>query len=426
MAPSSARPATTWSRHFGEGWLLLVSLASLALLGMAKVGEDVFAHESTAFDEAVQRWVLGHQAHWMDAVFVAVTTIGVVGPMLTLAVLAALLLWRRGHRFVAARVLLAPAADRRAFRHALRSLSPATQCAARSGCSRFSHPVMIMHRSASSAPRAVTAALAVTMLLVTGVASAQSAASARADSSYEHQPLVTSGDAALAVGTVALTAALFPLDRTIARRLAHDTLAYPGRNTTARSIENIAVPGTFIVFPLVYAYGRLAGHPQAADLGLHAGEAVVLALGVTGVLKGAIGRSRPYVTHDSLPFDFHPFKGFTGEDNSSFPSAHTAIGFAAAAAVTSELARTWPGHTAFVAPILYGTATAVGVARMYTDKHWASDVALGAGIGILSGLKVVRYAHTHPVTRLDRIFLATDVSAAPGGAAVSFTMPLSH
>lgn len=187
------------------------------------------------------------------------------------------------------------------------------------------------------------------------------------------------------------------------------------------------MPGTFVIFPLVYAYGRFAGHPQAADLGLHAGEAVVLALGVTGALKGAIGRSRPYVTHDSLPYDFHPFKGFTGEDNSSFPSAHTAIGFAAASAVTSELARTWRGHTAFVAPILYGTATAVGVARMYTDKHWASDVAIGAGIGILSGLKVVRYAHTHPVTRLDRFFLATDVTAAPGGGvALSFTTPLSH
>lgn len=129
------------------------------------------------------------------------------------------------------------------------------------------------------------------------------------------------------------------------------------------------MPGTFVIFPVIYAYGRFGDHPQAADLGLHAGEAVVLALGVTGVLKGAIGRSRPYVTRDSLPFDFHPLKGFTGEDYSSLPSAHTAIGFAAASAVTSELARTWPGHTAFVAPVLYGAATAVGLARMYTDKH---------------------------------------------------------
>lgn len=286
---------------------------------------------------------------------------------------------------------------------------------------------MTMSSLSSSALRTVAAVLVATVLLVAGPASAQTPVSASVDSTDAPHSLFTAGDAALAVGTVALTAAFFPLDRTIARRLAHDTLAYPGRNTTARSIENIAVPGTFVIFPLVYAYGRFGGHPDAADLGLHAGEAVVLALGVTGVLKGAIGRSRPYVTRDSLPFDFHPFKGFTGEDNSSFPSAHTAIGFAAAAAVTSELARTWPGHTAFVAPVLYGTATAVGVARMYTDKHWASDVVLGAGIGILSGLKVVRYAHTHPVTRLDRIFLATDVSAAPGGGmALSVTMPLSH
>lgn len=77
---------------------------------MTKVGEDVFAHESTSFDAAVQGWVLGHQARWIDVIFVAVTTVGGMGPMLALAVLAALVLWRRGHRFVAARVLLAPAA----------------------------------------------------------------------------------------------------------------------------------------------------------------------------------------------------------------------------------------------------------------------------------------------------------------------------
>jgi hypothetical protein len=48
---------------------------------------------------------------------------------------------------------------------------------------------------------------------------------------------------------------------------------------------------------------------------------------------------------------------------------------------------------------------------MYHDKHWASDVALGAAIGTFSGLKVVRYAHAHPNNRLDRIILR--VQAAP-------------
>ncbi len=275
--------------------------------------------------------------------------------------------------------------------------------------------------------RTLGAPLLAALLILAQLAGAQSGAVASQDTVIGHPPLFTPADAALALGTIGLTAALFPLDKTIASRFAHDTLAYPGRNTTARSIENLAVPGTFVIFPLIYAYGRFGGHPQAADLGLHAGEAVVLALGVTGVLKGAIGRSRPYVTRDSLPFDFHSFKGFTGEEYSSLPSAHTAIGFAAAAAVTSELARMWPGHTAFVAPVLYGAATAVGVARMYTDKHWASDVALGAGIGILSGLKVVRYAHDHPDNYFDRMLLHANVAPdANGRATFGLTFPFGQ
>jgi hypothetical protein len=42
---------------------------------------------------------------------------------------------------------------------------------------------------------------------------------------------------------------------------------------------------------------------------------------------------------------------------------------------------------------------------MYNDKHWASDVALGAAIGTLSGKLVVRYAHGRPGNLIDRIAL---------------------
>ncbi len=46
---------------------------------------------------------------------------------------------------------------------------------------------------------------------------------------------------------------------------------------------------------------------------------------------------------------------------------------------------------------------------MYHNAHWASDVALGAGIGTFSGLKVVRYNHSHPKNRLDRLLLGTHI-----------------
>jgi membrane-associated phospholipid phosphatase len=42
---------------------------------------------------------------------------------------------------------------------------------------------------------------------------------------------------------------------------------------------------------------------------------------------------------------------------------------------------------------------------MYNDKHWGSDVALGAAIGTLAGRLVVRYAHRRPENLVDRIAL---------------------
>ena len=39
---------------------------------------------------------------------------------------------------------------------------------------------------------------------------------------------------------------------------------------------------------------------------------------------------------------------------------------------------TWYGVAA------YTVATAIGVARIYNDRHWASDVVAGAGFGVLS------------------------------------------
>jgi len=49
---------------------------------------------------------------------------------------------------------------------------------------------------------------------------------------------------------------------------------------------------------------------------------------------------------------------------------------------------------------------------MYHNKHWASDVMLGAAIGTFSGQKIVQYSHAHP-TRLDKALL--HVSVLPDG-----------
>ena len=97
-----------WFHRFVRDWFLVVLFVTIALVGMAKVGEDVFAHESTSFDGAVQRWMLAHQYPFADRFFVLVTTIGGITGMCVLALLGAAYLWYRGRRRVAAGVLVAP------------------------------------------------------------------------------------------------------------------------------------------------------------------------------------------------------------------------------------------------------------------------------------------------------------------------------
>lgn len=64
----------------------------------------------------------------------------------------------------------------------------------------------------------------------------------------------------------------------------------------------------------------------------------------------------------------------------SFPSGHTATGFAAAEFLRREYwdASPWYGIAG------YAAAAATGYLRMYNNKHWLGDVVAGAGVGILS------------------------------------------
>lgn len=69
-----------------------------------------------------------------------------------------------------------------------------------------------------------------------------------------------------------------------------------------------------------------------------------------------------------------------GTSKNSFPSGHTATAFAGAEFLWQEYKdeSIWYGITG------YAIATGTGLFRMYNNRHWLTDVAAGAGIGILS------------------------------------------
>lgn len=262
--------------------------------------------------------------------------------------------------------------------------------------------------------------------LVPDVARAQQPTDARDTTHAQTQaPFFTTKDAILAGIFAGTTLAMFPLDKKIALDL-RDSATQANRlfRRASTGFEVIASPGAYLIGGGLYAIGKLGGYERVADLGWHGTEAVLFAQGITFVLKGTVGRGRPFLSQGEDPGDYHPGKGFRSADWTSFPSGHTSTAFAAAAAVTNETTRWWPRSTWIVGPVMYGGATAVGLSRMYHSRHWGSDVALGAAIGTFSGRKIVQYAHGHPGNKLDRFMLRTSiVPDGRGGALMLVSLP---
>ena len=64
----------------------------------------------------------------------------------------------------------------------------------------------------------------------------------------------------------------------------------------------------------------------------------------------------------------------------SFPSGHTAQAFAAA----TFMAKEYGEQSIWYSVAAYSTATSVGVMRVLNNRHWVSDVLVGAAVGIFS------------------------------------------
>jgi membrane-associated phospholipid phosphatase len=251
------------------------------------------------------------------------------------------------------------------------------------------------------------------------------------------RPWLTKGDAVLGAAAVLTTVAVAPFDRRIAMAMQGQHIQRSDDlQHSARDFAFLGGPGPFFMGAGLYVAGRITGLPRLADAGLHMTEAVLLAASLNGLGKGISGRALPSV-NDSNPENFQFGRGFH-EGNGpfvSFPSGHAAASFAMAAALTSEADQWHPGLARIIGPIAYGGAGLVGLARMYQNVHWASDLPVAAAIGTWSGLTVVARSHRNArqsgvqtgglSTALVEILRSTTVVPVAGhGAALSWSIPL--
>lgn len=261
------------------------------------------------------------------------------------------------------------------------------------------------------------------VVLAAGVCSAlvgaPAVAQAVAHDSSTRISVVTGRDAAVTAALAAAAVAVAPADERIAL-WSQRTAARNGGGArhVADAFNFIGGPGTIAIGAATYVAGRLDHSSRAEELGLRTLESIAAGSAIGYVVKGVVGRARPYAVGDTLPHDFHPGRGFHDDRFTSFPSGHAIAAFATATAMSQEIRYLWPHSSPMIAPALYGGAVLVGAARVYTNKHWASDVLAGAAVGILAGRTVVRYQRAHPGNRLDRWLVPDATTVTPDGRTV--------
>jgi len=135
---------------------------------------------------------------------------------------------------------------------------------------------------------------------------------------------------------------------------------------------------------LFYLYGHFADDPKARRTSLLAVETLAISGLFAESVKLATERPRPQTGESSGKWYGPRLKA----GDMSFPSLHTATAFSLASVVAEEY-----GANPYVPPIAYGLASLTAFARVYDNKHWASDVFFGGVIGYFVGKAVVSY-HT--------------------------------
>lgn len=109
--------------------------------------------------------------------------------------------------------------------------------------------------------------------------------------------------------------------------------------------------------------GGVEGRSSWGRMAVSAGFSAALMAATVNSIKYTAGVMRP-----------------DGSKVNSFPSGHTATAFMSAALLQKEYGRRSPWYGAAG----YTMATATGVSRILNNRHWLSDVLMGAGIGVLS------------------------------------------
>jgi membrane-associated phospholipid phosphatase len=139
----------------------------------------------------------------------------------------------------------------------------------------------------------------------------------------------------------------------------------------------------YVVLPaeaLLYCYGALAEDEKARRISLEMLESFAI-VGVTvNTIKFLTHRHRPSASDSPDIWDGPSFSSH----NIAFPSGHSSVAFSWATVLAEEFK-----DKPVIGIVSYALATCTSFARVYNNKHWVSDVFVGAVLSHFITKKIV-------------------------------------
>ncbi len=192
---------------------------------------------------------------------------------------------------------------------------------------------------------------------------------------FDNEDFITTG---IIIGATALSFTLDNPVRNNIRKIQNSTLdktanlgSYFGNGIYAAGLSGI-----------LYLGGHIFQEQELRKTGLMLTEAIVLNGLITGGLKVITGRSRPYRNKGNGKIELFAME--FEDDENSLPSGHTSTAFTVATVLSERI------DNLYASIALYSLAGLTAFERVYDDKHWISDTVLGAALGTVIGLKVVK------------------------------------
>lgn len=196
------------------------------------------------------------------------------------------------------------------------------------------------------------------------------------------------------LATVALSFADEPIQKAALKLRNRNT----GINNISKYVTNFGGNYEGYTLAALGAYGFIFKNVKMQTTVLLATQAYITGAAVETVTKYLSGRTRPSyypVGTEPEPRFLGPFsktaKTVSGKNSySSFPSGHTTVAFAAATVFALEYK-----DKPLIPIVAYSAATMIGLSRITENKHWITDVFVGAALGYLSGKQVVNNYHRY-------------------------------